>query len=233
MIMVQLFGVNLTKSIDQTKYDILCQKVSKERRDRLSNEMNHYNIQSLFTELLLRYELNSILGIREKDIIFHYNKFGKPSLIGEPKIEFNLSHSGSWILCGLSNSEIGIDIQKIGECKLNIAKKFYTINEYSNLLLLEKKDATKKFYEYWTLKESYIKAIGKGLSIPLNTVEFLIFSDKVKGFIDGHENTEFQFRLITIDHMYTSAVCLRSNKLELSQVVLKKIELEQIVNWLI
>jgi 4'-phosphopantetheinyl transferase len=225
--------MKIPESIDSTKYNILCHKVSKEREARIFNEMNRYNIQSLFTELLLRYTLNSILGLREKDIAFQYNKFGKPSLIGGPsaEIKFNLSHSGSWILCGISNNELGVDIQKIGEFKLNIAKRFFALREYNSLLCLAKGDATKRFYEYWALKESYIKAVGKGLSIPLNTVEFLINSDEVKGFIDGLETTEFQFQLIPIDPNYTSAVCLRSDELELSHVIFEKIELEQIICW--
>lgn len=220
--------MRLPESINQIDYYELCLSVSKEKQDKL---LNRNNMQSLFSGLLLKYVLNMFLGIANKEVKFQYSKYGKPALIDKPDIKFNLSHSGAWIFLGLSNYEIGVDIQKIGENKLNIAKRFFTMNEYKNLLLLKDNDATIKFYEYWALKESYVKAVGKGLTIPLNTIEFFIKKEKINGFIDGNKVKNFQFKLVKMDSMYTSAVCLKSSKNELRQLTINKLEADEVIGW--
>jgi 4'-phosphopantetheinyl transferase len=101
-----------------------------------------------------------------------YNDFKKPYFSDYPNIKFNVSHSGNWIVAAVFDSEIGIDCEVIKEMDshLDIAKKYYSKKEYDYLQkacsLPEELD---KFYELWTKKESFIKAVGKGLSLPLRS----------------------------------------------------------------
>jgi 4'-phosphopantetheinyl transferase len=99
-------------------------------------------------------------------------------------IHFNISHAGEWVLCAISNTEIGIDIELIQPIDLDIAKYYFSEVEYMDLQRKEGAEKVSYFFDLWTLKESYIKARGMGLSIPLKdfciriTHEGITFSGK-------------------------------------------------------
>lgn len=119
--------------------------------------------------------LNKITGIDESDIV--KNEFGKP-YYHNSSLFFNLSHSENYACCYLDDNEVGVDIQF---CKENvkfikIANRFFTENEYNNLMKSD--NNLLDFYRMWSAKESYIKLIGKGLSIPLDSFEVLL-PDKI------------------------------------------------------
>ena len=125
---------------------------------------------SLGAEMLLFYALKDIGYNKTPEYISGTN--GKPYL-KDKDIFFNLSHSEEYVLCGISNSEIGCDIQKVGKADLKISERFFTENEHKKILSAENGDKDRMFYRIWTLKESFIKANGKGLNIPLDSFEIL------------------------------------------------------------
>jgi 4'-phosphopantetheinyl transferase len=100
---------------------------------------------------------------------FEENRYGKPSLRGAARLQFNLSHSGDWCVCAVSESAVGIDVEQIRQQELDWADKLLADDEKAELLALTGYDRLKRFYEIWTLKESYVKALGRGLSHGLNT----------------------------------------------------------------
>lgn len=98
---------------------------------------------------------------------------GKPYFINSPDLHFNLSHSGQRVMCAMDEMPLGCDIQEMGSLKLEIAKRFFTPDEYNLLLYLKSKEEQKNmFYRLWTLKEAYIKATGEGLTRELNSFSF-------------------------------------------------------------
>ncbi len=124
------------------------------------------------SEVLLRYILWKHYKILLNEVKFEYNVYGKPSLARNTNLYFSISHSDEWILCAVSEVPIGIDVEKIVEDVIGIANRFYTKEEvtYIEKKLPINRDAA--FCKIWTLKESYVKCIGKGLSIPLNSFWF-------------------------------------------------------------
>lgn len=103
-----------------------------------------------------------------------YGENGKP-LFTEPQgLFFNLSHSGEWTVAALSDCEVGCDIQRVGRADMRLAERFFS-EEERNALLLAGDGATELFFRIWTVKESYLKASGIGLSRPLDsfTVRFI------------------------------------------------------------
>ncbi|MCR4624504.1 MAG: 4'-phosphopantetheinyl transferase superfamily protein [Lachnospiraceae bacterium] len=117
----------------------------------------------------------SVYGLKEKDMKYTYGKNGKPSFAGHPEIFFNLSHSGSRVMCILADVPVGCDVEKIGKGNPKIAKRFFTEPENAELEAAGKlneqlyKDL---FYTYWTLKECYVKCTGQGLGCPFDSFAF-------------------------------------------------------------
>ena len=86
---------------------------------------------------------------------------GKPYL-AECDLHFSLSHSGSWAACALSDTEIGLDIQKLSEPREALLKRVFTEEERRYLMTSAEKRVA--FARLWALKESYVKATGEGIT---------------------------------------------------------------------
>lgn len=126
------------------------------------------SLRCLFGALLSRYAICKISNYKNDELKFDVNSYNKPFIIKPNNLCFNISHSGKWVVCAVSNNPVGIDVEYIKSIDFDIAKTFFTKEEYINLMNQDIK--TKKyFYLMWTLKESYVKADGRGLSLPLNS----------------------------------------------------------------
>ena len=104
---------------------------------------------------------------------FALGKEGKPYLPERPDVHFSLSHSGELALCALSASEIGCDVETPRRCELALAERFFHPEESALLFSLPEGEQEAAFLRLWTLKESYLKAIGLGLALPLNAFRIL------------------------------------------------------------
>lgn len=131
---------------------------------------------------VLRMILGRYLTQSPRDLEFDYDKFGKPELSDpaeNPNIAFNLSHSDGLALYAITrNLRVGIDVEclrPIAEFR-QIAANFFSRPESAHLFSLPPARQLKTFFRYWTCKEAYLKACGKGLSEPLNEVEFRLDS---------------------------------------------------------
>ncbi|WP_428231972.1 4'-phosphopantetheinyl transferase family protein [Flavobacterium sp.] len=94
------------------------------------------------------------------------DNYGKPYM-SESNFNFNISHSGNTVVCVFSKQEIGIDIEEINEIDYSLFDNVFSSRELAEI----NNEGLDKFYELWTKKESVIKAIGKGMSIPLTEIE--------------------------------------------------------------
>lgn len=131
------------------------------------------------------------------------NSFGKPYLEKLP-LFFNISHCNGLIVCGVHNSEIGIDVENVRSFSPNILRRIFTSQEQKFLNNSYNKNHT--FFRFWTLKESYIKHIGMGLSFPMNNIEFDI-SD-INHIISS--DNDKKFAQMEFDE-YIISVCIQKN----------------------
>lgn len=181
------------------------------------SDTKHLHIQSfrdrrdakgtLFAELMVRALACERLGIRNSQVEFIRGSYGKPALASGEGFEFNLSHSGDWVVCVIDDAPVGIDVQRIEKADLDIARIYYSEEEYRNLMNKPDADKTSCFYDLWTLKESYVKFTGKGFSEEFT--EFQIMMDQAEGlkaFADGVQQSAF-FKQYDLDPEYKLAVC--------------------------
>ena len=87
---------------------------------------------------------------------------------------YNLSHSGDYVMCAVEldgkKEQVGCDLERIGRLRLDLAVHFFCREEYEAVLECETEEGrTDCFFRYWVLKESFIKATGRGMALPLNS----------------------------------------------------------------
>ena len=144
------------------------------------------------------------------------NEHGKPYLEDRQGIYVNWSHSGDYVICAVADREVGIDLQYAGkEPKESLVRKLLQPDElrfYENEPELERQ---RLFYEYWAVKESFLKALGTGFSTPLDRF-YVEFQEPVS---EGERRTphvvqkvndrQYRCQLLPIkDEEYTAAVCI-------------------------
>lgn len=131
---------------------------------------------------VLRMIFGRYLNISPAAIRFSYNRYGKPALegygAGDAVPRFNLSHSHALALYAFTRGrEIGLDIEFIREdfARIEIAERFFSPREVEMLRAVPPELQSNAFFNCWTRKEAYIKALGEGLSHPLDrfTVSFI------------------------------------------------------------
>jgi 4'-phosphopantetheinyl transferase len=162
--------------------------------------------RSLLGELLVRYLIHKNHKIPCNEIRIAYSNKGKPFLMDREDVRFNVSHSGNWVVVALSDRRVGIDIEEIKPAKIKIAKRFFTDSEYSDLVSREKSDQPGYFFELWTCKESYLKALGKGLTKSLGSFSVRKGNRQMEMLMDD-QNEKVYFRQYDIDINYKLSVC--------------------------
>lgn len=125
---------------------------------------------------LLREALAAELGIEPKAVRFEYGPRGKPSLVRglDPELRFNVSHSQDRAVFALARGlELGVDIEAVREDieHAAIASRFFSPMERAALLALPEPARAAAFFTIWTRKEAYVKLLGGGLAIPLDSFE--------------------------------------------------------------
>lgn len=210
-----IFGVPQASRLSICHYDSLMEIVSPQRRVRTQQFLRRTDAcRSLISEALIRYALKILANLEYSDLCMEKNQYGKPE-IRDIDLHFNVAHSGEWVICGIDNHEIGVDIELIKPIELSIADRFFSPAEAVLIkhLTTNLDDRYRMFYNVWSLKESYIKAIGKGLSCPLNSFACLPSMDETMVILNRYEQSlpDRTFRLIKIDKHYSCAACLYQN----------------------
>ena len=180
------------------KYNISDYRQRKTDRCRLNGDKR----RSLAAALLLDKALMDH-GFHERDMLYTENEHGKPYFTNAPQLDFSISHSGNCAAVIISDNPCGCDIELISTPKPEIAKRFFHPDEYAAVL-----NNDSLFYRMWTLKESYIKAIGKGFARPLNS--FCVVPTEC-GFKTESTERGFNFYEYDIIPGYALSVCVKDN----------------------
>lgn len=176
----------------------------KQKKRILSFHYREDQERTLVGDVLSRTLLSKKTGIPNHLLKFYNGEYGKPYLKGKVNYAFNVSHSGTWVVCALDDLCVGVDVEKVQKVELELAKRCFCYEEYCYLRDLKKDEREKSFYSLWTLKESYIKYWGRGLSIPLNSFCFRNVAGK---FYLNSSKYKIIFTQFDLAGMYQLSVC--------------------------
>ena len=166
-------------------------------REEKQNRVDRFRFQddkkrTVAGEMIARKAISEKCNVNPDEIVFTTEEHGKP-FAESLSIHFNISHSEDFVVCAVSDTPVGIDIEKIRPINLKTAKKFCNEDELLYIFghmpaendFAETTDTVllTRFFEIWTKKEAYGKCIGEGLcfEIPENNYKFEVFYD-----IDGY-----------------------------------------------
>ncbi len=191
-------------------------EVIRARRFRFARHQRRFTI----CRSVLRTVLGGYLGEAPENITFEYSERGKPSLGGsfaQSGICFNVSHSDEMALIGVTrNRDIGIDIERIRhDIEFEqIARHFFSLSECATLNGLAPEAKPLGFFQCWTRKEAFIKAIGQGLGFPLHEFDVSLGPGTEARLLatrpDPEESARWSFAIPAIAGDYVAAVILKA-----------------------
>ena len=150
--------------------------LSSDERDVLARALSaDYRAQYLATRVLARRALGQALGVAPGSLSFSRTPQGRPELSPSSALRFNLSNTPGMVVCLVSaHHELGVDVEREsrGPALLQLAPTVFSAAEQRELAALEPALRERRAVLLWTLKEAYLKARGKGLSLPLDRFSF-------------------------------------------------------------
>ena len=183
-----------TLSLRESSRRQLYQTLSEEERGRAARFRFAQDQHAYVTSRgLLRAILSRYLNEAPDQIAITYGSNGKPYLSGSP-VCFNVAHSRQLVVFALAREErLGIDIEHIQpmENLEEVARQFFSLAEYEDLLQIPEHQRVDAFFRCWTRKEAYVKATGKGLQTELDRFQVSLKPDEPTRFVamaDGRNN---------------------------------------------
>jgi len=167
---VDIWSIPLDKTDDD--FDALRDLLDTTELERYNKLHPNHQHRYLISHAACRHILGHYTKTPARQIIYSKNDHGKPALDHEHPVYFNLSHSHDLALLAISShSEVGIDVEYINHKAQwqKIAQRFFTAEEVSFLLNQPEERQEELFFQIWTRKEAYIKAIGTGLKTSLSS----------------------------------------------------------------
>ncbi len=188
----------------------------------------------IISHSFLRSVLAAYLGLLPQDIHYTFGEHGKPSLSPDilknmgapgviPDLHFNLAHSHELALLGIAAaSEIGVDIEYhrvVADYEL-IAAHFFSAHESAALLALPESQRETAFFNAWTRKEAYLKALGDGLARPLDSFDLSLAPGEPPRLlhVDNFPEEIDRWRILSFspEPAYTAAIVIANIETSLS-----------------
>jgi 4'-phosphopantetheinyl transferase len=211
-----LLDADVTDAALLAAYEALLSPDERTRRARYLFE--HSRREYLLTRALVRTTLSRYAPVAPAAWTFRANDYGRPEVARADLgwLRFNLSNTRGLIVCAVARDrEIGADVEdttRAGET-VDIADRFFSAAEVAALRALPEGAQRGRFFDYWTLKEAYIKARGMGLSIPLDQFGFLLEDGApIRIAIDpalGDDASTWQFAQLELSPEHRAAVAVR------------------------
>lgn len=187
-----VFLIEICKNSDI--YSLLFSFLSTEEKEKAQKFLNiNDSYRFVCAHAHIRYLLSKIIDIPVNKIEIITDSYHKPYIKDYPFIQFNISHSGSFVLLGISKEKIGVDIEFINANVdyIDISNNFFSESE--RFVINKSLGSLSLFYKYWTCKEAILKAEGFGLSIPLSSIEI----NKSVCTIDYNDLNWSEYRIIS------------------------------------
>ncbi|MCQ2788822.1 MAG: 4'-phosphopantetheinyl transferase superfamily protein [bacterium] len=208
--MTELYITNINEI---ENFDKLVKKLPKERQERISK---FRKIEDKLASLASGLFINKLA----KDKPIKLTSYGKPYIENGP--HFSISHSKDYVIMAVDSKNIGCDIEYNNDVAIkNIGKYAFHPQEFEYWSSMNFK--TSLFYKLWTLKESYLKLVGKGLLLPPQSV-CIDFDKEIKILKTPEKDfTDCKFKISEQIKDYTIAICHNSDNSEINfkKIILK------------
>lgn len=212
-IAIEEFGATLyimdTKELeDKACFAKTYDRLSTARRAKVDEQ--HFmedKRRSLGAGMLLERGLSDY-GLKGEETDIACGAYGKPYLKNRPDIHFNLSHAGDRAAAVFAASAAGCDIEREKTADMAVARRFFCQTEYEYVCRQGPSEQNRAFYRLWTLKESFVKTVGLGLSLPFNAFE-IQFSGGEAAVRQHVDMASYFFREYVLDEGYLLALCFR------------------------
>jgi 4'-phosphopantetheinyl transferase len=203
--------------VEILKHILSAEELRRAGRYRFQKDREHF----IVARGLLRTILGRYLDVEPGQLRFCYGPHGKPALKmepGEDTLSFNLSHSHELCLFAVSRGrELGVDVEYIQAHLADdqIAERFFAPREVELLRGLPNDVQREAFFIFWTRKEAFIKATGKGLSLPLNQFEVSLVPGKPIVLLsangDHQETFRWSLQPLAVGSGYAAALCVEGH----------------------
>ena len=210
--MLNVYFLKLDFNINDHDLSMLEKTISPQRVEyaKQYHQKKDY-IRSTLSSALLYYALNKN-GIDKKDIVIEKSPMGKPflkTLKNFKNIDFNITHSGDWVACAIDSRDrggIGIDIEQIKDINFTDFEEILSIKETEYI-----DGKLEKFYQIWTLKESFLKALGVGMYKDLSSFTVQPYDKHyAKVFENNSCEKQWHFYNFNLDTKHFCSICSQS-----------------------
>ncbi len=208
---MRLDVLHFTKPLASENFETLLSMVGPGRREQIGRFRRWQDAQrTLFSQLLLRAVAAESLRISPEFLSFANEKQGKPVLASHAGFHFNLSHSGSWVACASGDSPLGVDVEHLRPLDPDLLESVLSAEERLTMEACPAAGQARQFFLYWTVKESYGKALGLGLSLPFRSLTVRVVSRReVKVWLDERPVADWFFHCMHLDAAHPFCLCTR------------------------
>jgi len=184
--MVQVYLMNIKNLPDPKENEAVMDELPKREKDKILKFRYEKGRKQCLGARLLQHHILQMKGAGFEQIT--YSEHGKPEAEG---FCFNLSHSGDYVICAVSDMPVGCDIEIIGNANIQVAKRFFHSQEIAYLEHISEAEKEKEFIRLWTMKESYLKMTGEGMSFSMNRFALCLEEGEIRVLREGQMQTCF------------------------------------------
>lgn len=177
--MIKTYIINIRQLEDEAFFRKMLALTSPYRRQKIALLKNDNDKRrSLGAAVALNKALGDY-GLEERAMEYELGSHGKPLLRFHPEIHFSLSHSKDYAICSIGSEDIGNDIEWVRSGKDNVAKRFFAAEELAWIKnAVDSKERDERMFRIWTMKESFLKVTGLGMSLSLKDFAVVMEEDE-------------------------------------------------------
>ena len=181
-------------------FDKFIHLLSREKQQRLGRiRCDISRTLSFYSELIARHLICKKYNVKNENLVFSKNKYGKPYVTNIADCHFNISHTKNAVAVAISDTPVGIDTEKIKTADKKVAGSFFYKDEFDYIISSDDGGIDKRFFEVWTKKEAYIKYLGGSISM---LKSFSVFSDVISNKISTYQLNKYVLS-VCLDQKFT------------------------------
>jgi len=218
--------------LDEYHLMLSVEESAKYKRFHFEKDRHSY----LISHALVRKVLSSYCNVKPDEWAFTNNQHGKPDISPEikcPALKFNLSHTDGMSVCVVSlESDCGIDVENTQRKSRTfaVADRMFSPAEVATMRSGNDSEVQRKFFEFWTLREAYVKAIGTGLGGSSKEFYFSVAEQddsRREAYIhfspsNKDKSSAWQFLLLKLSGQHVAAISVKSENIK--KIVSQKIQ---------